>query len=482
MIDAETWKIVAVNEAAIAQYGYAREEFLGRSVLDVRPPDGQAEARRILSEMPHGTWKATAVPHQRRDGSVFRVDVWSRDAVVDGRRVRISTISDVTERVHLQHELQQAQKMEAVGRLAGGIAHDFNNLLTAIIGAADFLDHHIPGNAEAAADVNEIRRAAARAASLTRQLLAFSRRQLMQVEVVPLDEVVAGAERLLRRVIGEHIELQTRRDPATWPVRVDRSQLEQVILNLAVNARDAMPSSGTLELATRNVSLAADTTADGVTIPAGDYAELAVRDTGVGMDHITRARAFEPFFTTKPAPEGTGLGLSTAYGIVRQSGGFISVESAEGRGATFRILLPRANEAGPVSLPAPPAVAPTARRTVFVVEDEDVVRRITCRVLERLGYHVLSAPDGEAALAMIDPVQTPIDLLVTDLVMPRLNGREVAAKFADAYPGLRVLFVSGYTDEAVGHLGTLDEGVAFLQKPFSIETLGDAVRRSLGER
>ncbi|MHB1864035.1 MAG: ATP-binding protein [Gemmatimonadaceae bacterium] len=479
MFDAQSHRIVAVNQAAVAQYGYSREEFIGLSVLEVRPPEDHAEARKVLAAMPHGFWKASAVRHRRKDGSVFRVDVWSRDTIVGGRPMRVSTISDVNERVQLEHELRHAQKMEAVGRLAGGVAHDFNNVLTSIIGYSELLLERLGHDAPAAADVQEIRRAADRAAALTHQLLAFSRQQVMRIEIVPLDDVVERVRMLLRRVIGEDIELQTELAPATWAVRVDPGQLEQVIMNLAVNARDAMPDGGTLLLATQNVSLPEDALADALTIPAGDYAELLVRDTGIGMDAITRARVFEPFFTTKPAPEGTGLGLSMVYGIIRQSNGFITVESAPGSGTTFRILLPRAGRATPLSTAPVSAPSGDGHRTVLVVEDEDAVRRITCRVLERLGYTVIAAADGEAALAIAASRAPIIDLLVTDLVMPRMNGRELADQLAATFPGLRVLFVSGYTGEAIGRHGLLRPGTGFLQKPFSIESLSEAVKKVL---
>lgn len=481
VIDHETWLVVDANEAAMRLYGYSREEFVGLPVLRVRPPEGRSEARAVLSEMPHGFWKTSAVKHQRKDGSVFSADVWSRDTVVDGRSVRIATVSDVTERVELQHELLQAQKLEAVGRLAGGIAHDFNNGLTAIIAGVDFLSERLDEGDDGvlAEELDGIRRAAERAASLTRQLLAYSRQQMMSVAVVPLNDVVEEAETLLRRILGAHIELRCDLDGATPPVRVDPVQLEQVILNLAVNAQDAMPSGGTLELTTRNVSSEHDLTVSGQTIPVGEYAELAVRDTGAGMDEATATRIFEPFFTTKPPPEGTGLGLSTAYGIIRQSDGYITVESAVGEGTTFRIYLPRAHTRRSGS---PAAVAPDTRtsRTVLVVEDEDAVRRVVRKVLERLGHTVLTAADGDEAVALIEPEEHSIDLLVTDLVMPGRSGREVAVEFSAIYPGRPVLYMSGYTTDAAGDLGLLDEGRAFLQKPFSIEALSGAVRDLLG--
>lgn len=474
VIDHETWLVVDANKAATRLYGYTHEEFVGLPILSVRPPDGRSEARAVLSEMPHGYWKTSAVKHQRKDGSVFSADVWSRDTVVDGRSVRIATVSDVTERVQLQHELLQAQKMEAVGRLAGGIAHDFNNGLTAIIASVDFLSERLDDGAMEE-EIDAIRQAAERAASLTRQLLAYSRQQMLSMEVVPLNDVVERAETLLRRTLAAHIELRHGLDAATWSVRVDPVQLEQVILNLAVNAQDAMPGGGTLELTTRNVSSARDRTVSGQTIPAGEYAELTVRDTGTGMDAATASHVFEPFFTTKPPPEGTGLGLSTAHGIIRQSDGYITVESAVGEGTTFRIFLPRA-DAVRAETHAAPAPDGDASRTVLVVEDEDAVRRVVRKVLERLGHTVLTAADGDEALALIDPDEHPIDLLVTDLVMPGRSGREVAVEVCAVYPGLPVLYISGYTTDVAGELGLLDERRAFLQKPFSVEALSGAVR------
>ncbi len=349
MIDAESWRVVAVNQAAVTQYGYPRDEFVGLSALNLRPPEGKAEARKVLVEMPHGFWKTTAVKHCRKDGSLLMVDVWSQDTVVDGRAVRVATISDVTERVQLQHELQQAQKMEAVGRLAGGIAHDFNNALTSIIANAELLQGSFGDDPAWSTELADILDYAERAAELTRQLLAFSRRRVVSVEVVPLNDVVLRAEALVRPAIAEHIAIESRMAVGTWSVRVDPTQLEQAIFNLTMNAQDAMPGGGTLIVATRNVSLGRDAITDRSTIPAGDYAELTICDTGIGMDDLTRDRVFEPFFTTKPPPEGTGLGLSMAYGIVRQCGGYITVDSAVGQGATFRILLPRVGRSAPLT-------------------------------------------------------------------------------------------------------------------------------------
>jgi len=488
MIDAATWTIVAVNEAAVDQYGYSGEEFVGLPVLELRPPEGRAEAHRVMSEMPHGFWKTSAVRHQRKDGSVFSADVWSRDTVVDGRAVRIATVSDVTERVQLQHELQQAQKMEAVGQLAGGIAHDFNNVLTTIIGGTELLMERVGDDPATLGELEDIRGVASRAAALTRQLLAFSRQQVMRVDIVALGRVVARAEAMLTPLMEARVEVRTDVEEGTWPVRVDAGQMEQVIVNLAVNAQDAMPDGGVFSMATRNRVLEGDARVGDVLVPAGDYVELTLRDTGVGMDEMTRARVFEPFFTTKPPPGGTGLGLSVAYGIVRQLGGFMSVDSAAGHGATFRILLPRAETRAAVaavvpatSAPAPRVPSAEGRRTVLLVEDDDALRRVGTRVLERLGFTVLSAAGGGEALALVEASRPALDLVVTDLVMPGMDGMEVASALSDLSPGVPVLFVSGYSDEAAGRLGMLGPGRAFLQKPYSMESIAEAVRALLEE-
>ena len=479
IIDHASWVILAVNDAALKQYGYEREEFVGLSALEVRPPEGRAEAIRVMSEMPHGFWKATAVRHCRKDGSLFTADVWSRDTVVDARPVRIATIHEVTERVQIQWELQQAQKMEVVGQLAAGVAHDFNNALTVILGGSELLMEQFRDDPDAKADLEVIQRAAHRAAVLTRHLLAFSRKQVMRVEVCSLAEVVERSVDLLERVLTDHIEIQSRIDPDSWPVRVDAIQLEHVIMNLAVNAQDAMPGGGALVLAAENVSVSPEDARKDPTIPPGDYAALTVSDTGTGMDEITRARVFEPFFTTKPAPQGTGLGLSMVYGIVRQSGGFITVDSDPGAGATFRILLPRTTltpaEATPIHEHVPAGGGPK----VLVVDDDDEVRRPTCRVLEVLGWTVVSTASAEEALAAFEGSEETPDLLVTALSLPGMDGMALADRLQSSDPGLGVLFLSSYAVEGNESLRSFTGGRGLLQKPFSVESLSVAVRRVL---
>jgi PAS domain S-box-containing protein len=481
IIDHESWVILAVNDAALRQYGYTREEFVGMSVLEVRPPEGQAEARKVMSELPHGFWKATAVQHRRKDGSRFTADVWSRDTVVDGRPVRIATIHEVTERVQLQRELQQAQKMEVVGRLAGGVAHDFNNALTAIISGSHLLLGQYGHDPEARADLEAILTSADRAALLTRHLLAFSRQQVMRSEVFPLAAVVERCVELLERVLEPHVELRSRNDPESWSVQIDAIQFEQVIVNMAVNAQDAMPDGGTLILDTANLSVSPEDALRDPTVPAGDYAVLSIRDSGVGMDEITRARVFEPFFTTKPPPEGTGLGLSMAYGIVRQSGGFITVESAPGAGTTFRIYLPRVSEDS-ADMPVTLAEMPTGGRTALIVDSDIEVRRSTGRVLTGLGYKPCYATSGEEALRMLDDATTAPDLLVTALNLSGMDGRHLADRLQESVPALGVLFLSGYAMEGDDDLRDLTGGRRLLKKPFSVESLIEAVRQVVSAR
>ena len=480
IIDHVSWRILAVNEAALSQYGYTREEFVGLPALEVRPPEGRAEARQVMSEMPHGFWKATAVRHCRKDGSVFSADVWSRDTVVNGRPVRIATIHEVTERLLLQQDLQQAQKMEVVAQLAGGIAHDFNNALTVILAGSHFLLDQVADDPEARMDLENILQAAERAALLTRHLLAFSRQQVMRHQICSLAEVVERSAPVVERALQSNVALETQVEPGTWSVRVDATQLEQVIMNMTANAQDAMPAGGTLVLATSNVSVSRQDASKDLRVPAGDYAVLSVSDTGIGMDQTTRARVFEPFFTTKPPPAATGLGLSMAYGIVRQSGGFITVESNPGSGTTFRILLPRVGRT-PEEATSVHEPAAAGGRTVLVVDGDDEVRRSTCRVLEGLGYTLVSTPSAEAALTTVDGSQEVPDLLVTALSLPGMDGGELADRLQAAVPGLRVLFVSGYAVEGNEDLKGVAGGRRILQKPFSVESLIDAVRQVLAD-
>jgi PAS domain S-box-containing protein len=393
----------------------------------------------------------------------------------------VGTIEDITSRKELEAQLRQAQKMEAVGMLAGGVAHDFNNLLTVIKAHAELAIEAVDADAPLSADLVEIRNASSRAAALTQQLLAFSRKQVLQPRFLEMNALVASLVPMLERLVGEDIKIETSFHPDLGLVRADPYQLEQVLFNLAVNARDAMPSGGTLTLRTANLGA---TDADGNV--TRDSVLLSVSDTGYGMTREVEERIFEPFFTTKALGAGTGLGLSTVYGIVEQSGGRIRVHSQPGKGTTFTLTLPSVTpEAAP-----PPAAAALLRsprgggETVLVVEDEDAVRRLTRRILERQGYTVLEARDGRHALDLAKDHTGQLDLLVTDLVMPELSGRAVAEHLTSARPELRVLYVSGYTDDEIVRRGLLDvtaSSTRFLEKPFTAATLGSAVRRVLDE-
>ena len=379
-----------------------------------------------------------------------------------------------------EEQLRQSQKMEAIGRLAGGIAHDFNNLLTAITGYGELLLQLIEPKSPMRRYAEEIRRASDRATALTRQLLAFGRKQLLELKIVDLNALVAGMDAMLRPVIGEDIRLVCSLEPSLGRVKADPGQIEQVILNLAVNARDAMPRGGSLTIRTANAELKG---AEGWSeaAPAGSYVMLEVSDTGFGMDAETRSRVFEPFFTTKPKGKGTGLGLSMVYGIVKQSGGQILIDSAPGRGATFKILLPRSD--GPVEAQAPRAPgapAAAAHETVLLVEDEAVVRALAQDILVMNGYTVLAAAHGPEALAISERHKGPIHLMLTDVVMPYMNGRELYERLAPSRPQTKVLYMSGYADSGIVHGGAIVPGTAFIPKPFTPEALAAKVREVLG--
>src|SRR6266550_6057633 len=383
------------------------------------------------------------------------------------------------DRRRLEQQLLASQRLEAVGRLAGGVAHDFNNVLTAVLGSTELLILDTPPGAAKREELDIIREAATRAQDLIRQLLAFSSRQALKPVVLDLNHLVKNVGKMLRRLIGENIQLVTEPAAELDSLCADPGQLEQVLVNLAVNARDAMPQGGRLTIATGNFQVAEGAA---VAVPPGHYVVLRVTDTGTGMDAATMERAFEPFFTTKPKGKGTGLGLATVYGIVRQSGGHVEVESAPGAGTTFRVYLPRVEAPLDAARGPSPVAAPAAgNETILVAEDERLVRVLAQKVLERAGYRVVVAVGGADALALAERHAGPIHLLLTDVVMPEMNGRELARRLAALRPGLRVLYMSGYADEAVAQHGVLDPGTAFLQKPFTPEGLAKKVRGVLDE-
>jgi PAS domain S-box-containing protein len=477
-------RLIATNQQACRETGYAPDEMAQLRLADVDAtgtvPELDATYRQVQAQ-PAATFQAV---HRRKDGSTYPVEVSTRTIEFDGRLAVLGVARNVTERQRaaeekalLQQQLQQAMKMEAVGRLAGGVAHDFNNLLTAILGNLSLAQEHPEAAPELLADAQG---AAERAARLTQQLLAFSRKQIIAPRVLDLNALVTEVGRMLGRLVGEEVRLVTSLAEELWLVKVDAGQLEQVLVNLAVNARDAMPGGGTLTLATSNVVLDATASARHPQARPGPFVRLTVSDTGCGMTDEVRARLFEPFFTTKAVGAGTGLGLATIYGAVRQSNGLIEVHSKPGKGTTFEILLPRAEGAPAAAVEAPPARGvPTGHETVLLVEDEEVVRRLGARILEQLGYRVLVAGDGEAALALVGVHPVRIDLLFTDVVMPGMNGRALAERIVRLHPEAKVLFTSGHTDDAIVRHGVLEEGVAFIGKPYSPAELATKLREVL---
>jgi PAS domain S-box-containing protein len=480
-------RISSWNRGAQRMYGYSIDEAVGQPLAILVPDDRMEEANDNLGAVLRGGRIAQfETLRLRRDGSPINVSL-SESPVHDaeGSIVGISVIGrDVTSNKQLEEQLRQAQKMEAIGHLAGGIAHDFNNLLTVINGYGDLLASNLPHDSSTAAMAREIRRAGGHAASLTSQLLAFSRRQVLKPVPLDLNVLVRGLEPMLDRLIGETVELATKLDPRLQPVIADPSQIEQVLMNLVVNAVDAMPEGGVIAIETASVVIDdPPTRPTGERLPAGNYAVLRLSDNGCGMDEKTLERIFEPFFTTKATGKGTGLGLATVYGIVVQSGGFISVKSLVGAGTTFSIHLPQVGETVhevEEAPPDPPETEPRKLTRILLVEDDNQVRKLLVSVLETAGYEVVAATDGEHALELAtEYAADAIDLLLTDVVMPRLRGGQLAGLLRADRPGLKVLFLSGYSDEAIEHQGVLGVGCAFIQKPCSPKELTRRVRELL---
>jgi PAS domain S-box-containing protein len=477
-------RILAVNGALVSLLGYAS----AADVLQLRMARDvyadPAERQRLLDRDVHSdrvydeleaTWK-------RQDGRLLTVQLSVRTIRNGLGHVDYyeTFVHDLTEQRRLQTQLAQSQKMEAVGRLAGGIAHDFNNLLTVITTSCDLLLEDLAAGDTRREDVEQVRKAADGATALTRQLLAFSRQQVLAPRVVDLGDVVHGVEKMLRRVIGEDIDLVTLLDDEAGAVKADVGQIEQVLMNLAVNARDAMPTGGKLSIETGNIEHDPDYAREQEAAAVSRFVMLAVSDTGIGMDEATKARIFEPFFTTKEPGKGTGLGLATVYGIVKQSGGFIWVYSEPGLGTTFKIYLPRVDAAAVSGVSAPALIASLrGTETVLLVEDAAAVRAVTHQALARQGYTVLDAPNGAEALRIAADHPDPIHLLLTDVVMPGLSGRQLADELTRLRPDTKVLFTSGYTDDAVVRHGVLESGIAYLQKPFTVDGLARKVREVL---
>ena len=473
---AEGGIILEANRGFAEIFGYTLEEVIGRSTIDFVAPESVDVVRHRVSENIEGRYEMIGT---RKDGRKLILEVAGRTVQVGGRTERISAIRDLTEKRHLEAQFRQAQKMEAVGRLAGGVAHDFNNLLTVILSYTGMLMDGVSPQDPRADDLEQIRKAALAAASLTRQLLAFSRQQVIEPRLINLNDIVSSSEKMLGRLIGEDVALKTIYSTGPLTVRIDPGQVEQVIMNLVVNARDSMPVGGKLTIETANVILDAEYALDHCPSIPGRYAMLAVSDSGCGMDEETRAKIFEPFFTTKEMGRGTGLGLATVYGIVKQSDGFIWVYSEVGQGTTFKIYLPLLDKPpGDAGVEHESEVAATGTETILLAEDAAAVRLAAREILERFGYTVLEAPNGAVALHTAKH-EGQIDLLLTDVVMPEMSGRELADRFTGLRPETKVLFMSGYTDDAIVRHGLLRANIAYLQKPFSPDALARKVREVL---
>jgi two-component system, cell cycle sensor histidine kinase and response regulator CckA len=488
-----TGRYIMVNKAGEDLIGYSREEILQMRISDVVP--------QLCLEQIHQRLKEKLADHSltiyeveaiRKDGSRVPIEVSSRLIYENGVPVAVQgSARDISERKRAEEalrasqlQLQQSQKLEAIGQLAGGVAHDFNNMLTAIIGYTDLSLRRVGLENPIRRNLEETKKAAERAASLVRQLLAFSRKQILEPKVLDLNDVVKDMHKMLTRLIGENIKLATRLQTDLGSVKADPCQVEQIIVNLVVNARDAMPRGGRVTIETANVVIDERTAARHVAVNPGEYVMLAVSDTGSGMDQETQSRIFEPFFTTKEVGKGTGLGLSTVYGIVKQSGGNIWVYSELGLGTVFKVYLPRIDEttANTIAQQAQEINAPRGTETILLVEDEDVVRGLTRNILMQAGYNVLDAKSGYEAIRLCHAHGGPIDLLLTDVVMPEISGKEVADRLSELRPSIRVLFMSGYTDEAIVQHGVLDANVKFIQKPFTWVALTRKVREVLNRK
>ena len=487
LIDNLGGSILKANQAACAMYGYRREELLSMKNSDLSAEPEMT--KKVTRETPPIEDRVITIPlrwHKKKDGERFPVEITGRFFVRDGRSVHVAAIRDITarisaekEREKLQDQLSHAQKLESVGRLAGGVAHDFNNMLGVIIGHADLILDELAPESTVSSDIKEILKAAERSADLTRQLLAFARRQTAVPRILDLNDTISDTLKMLRRLIGEDTELTWIPGPGLGRVRIDPSQIDQILANLCVNARDAMGGSGRISIETRNISVDASYCAVNAEAAVGDYVLMALGDDGCGMDKETISHIFEPFFTTKGVGEGTGLGLATVYGIVKQNNGFINVYSEPGQGTIFNIYLPRVEKIARQTSEPEPAEKLDGAETVLLVEDEESILLLGKKALERHGYKVIEARNPRQALEVARSHEGPIDLLVTDVIMPEMNGKELKESVEALRPGIKALYMSGYTTNVIMRRGILDENVNFLQKPFSVKGLASKVREVL---
>jgi len=473
--DCQTLAFLDVNNAAIRIYGYTREEFLGMAIKDIRPAEDVPALLQDICQAntalhTDGPWR-----HKKKDGTILVVEISSHLIQFGDQDTRLVMVTDITERKKLEEQFQQVQRLESIGCLAGGVAHDFNNLLIVINGYSQMLLKGLPEDHAMREGLTQIGEAGKRAGALTQQLLAFSRKQVIKPTVLNLNQEVADIKKMLQRLIGEDIDLVTRLAPALGNTLADASQLQQVIMNLAVNARDALPKGGTLLIETANVTFDEPYCEAHPDAHPGPYVMLGVTDNGTGMTPEVRERLFEPFFTTKPPGAGTGLGLATVYGIVKQNSGWIRVYSEVGRGTTFKIYLPQVDALLPDSRPVSKREL-GGNETILLVEDQPEVRAFALVALQHYGYTVYSAGSGAEAVAFCRQFTEPLHLILTDVVMPGMTGRELAEQMATLRPGLPVLFMSGYTNNVISHRGALRADVAYVQKPFTAESLAEKIR------
>jgi PAS domain S-box-containing protein len=487
IFDLETLAFLSVNAAAVRHYGYSRSEFLAMTITDIRPPeqvpDVLNEIARTEDQQRAGGWV-----HRIKSGTLIDVEITSHSVVFGNRPARLVMAQDVTEKRRLEQQLRQSQRLESLGQLAGGVAHDFNNLLSVILNYAAFVKERLgsaitdPGGDQwlpAMKDVERIERAGQSAAHLTHQLLAFARREVIQPKSLDVNFVVGELEPLLRRTLGEHIEVETRLESNLSRVLFDPGQLEQVLMNLVVNGRDAMPKGGHLTIETSNVEVDETFASGRPGLQPGRFVQLRITDTGTGMDKQTLDRAFEPFFTTKAKGQGTGLGLATIYGVVHQSGGYVGIYSEVGVGTRITTLLPATDDGPEQAVAAGPHKSTRGVETVLVVEDADDLREVVARVLSRNGYEVILASDGMDALDVARRYAGPIHLLLSDVVMPKLQGPELSKRLREERPQIRVLFMSGYPQPLLGPSSELPPDMVLIEKPFNETTLLAGVRQVL---
>jgi len=487
VLDLGLGRFVEHNQKAVDMFGWPPEELATKSPVDISP-EFQADGRRSIDAATGYLHQAVVTgtaffewTHRSRDGRDIPCEIRLARLPDPSRILVRGSIADITDRLQLEAQLRQAQKMEAIGQLAGGVAHDFNNLLTVIAGYCGILLDRLPPDDPLRSDVRAIADAGHRAASLTQRLLAFSRRAVLTPKVIDVNSVVRETEHILRRLIGEDILLTVALVPGGGLIKVDPGHLGQVLINLAVNARDALPAGGGLTIRTERVDLGAAVTISGQDMPAGHYVRLVVSDTGHGMAPDVRSRIFEPFFTTKAVGKGTGLGLAVVHGFVKQSGGYIEVDSEEGKGSTFSISLPIIEESQVIAPALPADVGARGEETILLVEDEEAVRHLLARGLRNYGFTVMTASDGAEALRLVHDRRPHIDLLATDVVMPNMSGRDLADRLRRERAGLKVLFMSGYTDDTLLRHGVYEAREAFLQKPFALQAFASKVREILDQ-